>query len=242
MNPVVMQLTVRGLLGRRRSVLLVVLPVLLLGLAALTRWASDGSPTASAGLTGTFAMGTLLPLMCLLIGTGVIGPEIDDGSIVYVLAKPVPRRSILLAKLAVALGTTLVFAVLPIMVGAALAGDDGLRLTAAYGLAALLAGVAYTTIFVALSVLTRNAVIIGLLYALLWESVLGGYVPGVRDVSVRQWALAPAEQLLGARAADWGVVSAVSTPVGIVLLVVVTVGAVWLGVRRLKTLRLAAAD
>ncbi len=242
MNPVVMELTVRGLLGRRRSLLLVVLPVLLLALAALTRWASDASPGASSGLTGNFAMGTLLPLMCLLIGTGVIGPEIDDGSIVYLLAKPVPRRSILLAKLAVALATTVVFAVLPIMAGAALAGDVELRLTAAYGLAALLAGVAYTTIFVALSVLTRNAVIIGLLYALLWESVLGGYVPGVRDVSVRQWALAPAEEMLGFRASGWGVSSAVEMPLGLTLLAVVTVGAGWLAVRRLQTLRLAAAD
>jgi ABC-2 type transport system permease protein len=242
MNPVVVQLTVRGLLGRRRSVLLVILPVLLLGLAALTRWASHASPGASANLAGDFAMGTLLPLMCLLIGTGVIGPEIDDGSIVYLLAKPVPRRTILLSKLAVALVTTVVFAVLPIAAATAIAGDEGLRLTAAYGLAALLAGIAYTTIFVCLSVLTRNAVVIGLLYALLWESVLGGYVPGVRDVSVRQWALAPAEHLLGARAADWGVASAVTVPVGVTLLVVVTLGAAWLATGRLKTLRLAAAD
>lgn len=242
MNPVVMQLTVRGLLGRRRSILLLVLPALLLGLAVLTRWAGHASPDSSAHLAGNFAMGTLLPLMCLLVGTGVIGPEIDDGSIVYLLAKPVPRRSILAAKLAVALGTAVVFAVLPIAAGVAIAGDRDLRLTAAYGLAALLAGIAYTTIFVALSTLTRNAVIVGLLYALLWEGVLGGYVPGVRDVSVRQWALAPAEHLLGADAAGWGVTSAVTVPVGVVLLVVVTLGAAWLAVGKLKTLRLAAAD
>ena len=243
MNAVVMQLTVRGLLGRRRSLLLIVLPVLLLGLAALTRWASHAQAGASAGLTGNFAMGTLLPLMCLLIGTGVIGPEIDDGSIVYLLNKPVPRRAILLAKLAVALAATVFFAVLPIAAGAALAGDDHFKLAVAYGLAALLAGIAYTTIFVALSVLSRNAVIIGLLYALLWEGVLGGYVPGVKDVSVRQWALAPAEHLLSAAdAASWGVTSAVSTTVGVTMLVVVTLGAAWLGIGRLKTLRLAAAE
>jgi len=242
MNPVVMQLTVRGLLGRRRSILLLVLPVVLLGLAWLQRLASHGSPTQSAGLTGNFALGTLLPLMCLLIGTGVIGPEIDDGSIVYLLNKPVPRRSILLAKLLVALATTLVFAVLPVAASAAIAGDRDFTLTAAFGVAALLAGIAYTTIFVALSVLSRNAVIIGLLYALLWEGVLGGYVPGVKDVSVRQWALAPAEHMLGADAAGYGVTSAVTVSVGLTLLAVVTVGAAWLGIGKLKTLRLAAAD
>ncbi len=242
MNPVVVQLTLRGLLGRRRSLLLIILPILLLGLAVLTSWATDGSVTGSANLAGDFAMGTVLPLMCLLIGTGVIGPEIDDGSIVYLLAKPVPRRSILLAKLGVALATTLVFAVLPIMAATALAGDDSFKLTAAYGAAAALAGIAYTTIFVALSVLSRNAVIIGLLYALLWESVLGGYVPGVRDLSVRQWALAPAEAMLGDKAQLWGVESAVTVGVGLTLLVVVTFGATWLAIARLKVLRLAAAD
>jgi ABC-2 type transport system permease protein len=242
MNPVVMQLTVRGLLGRRRSILLLVLPVVLLGLAVLQRWASHGSPTQSAGLTGNFALGTLLPLMCLLIGTGVIGPEIDDGSIVYLLNKPVPRRSILLAKLLVALLTTLVFAVIPVAACAAIAGDQDFKLTSAFGVAALLAGIAYTTIFVALSVLSRNAVIIGLLYALLWEGVLGGYVPGVKDVSVRQWALAPAQHMLGADAAGYGVTSAVTVTVGITMLVVVTLGAGCLAIGKLKTLRLAAAD
>lgn len=242
MNPVVMQLTVRGLLGRRRSILLLVLPLVLLGLAWLTRWGSHASPTESAGLAGNFALGTLLPLMCLLIGTGVIGPEIDDGSIVYLLNKPVPRRSILLAKLLVAEATTLVFAVLPVAASAAIAGDRDFKLTAAFAVAALLAGIAYTSIFVALSVLTRNAVIIGLLYALLWEGVLGGYVPGVRDVSVRQWALAPAEHMLGADAAGYGVTSAVTVSVGLSLLAVVTVGAAWLAIGKLKTLRLAAAD
>jgi ABC-2 type transport system permease protein len=239
---VVAQLTARALLGRRRSLLLAALPALLLVLAGLTRWAGHGSVTASAGLTGGFAMGTVLPLMCLLIGTGVIGPEIDDGSIVYLLAKPLPRRSIVAAKLAVALVTTVVAAVLPVAATALVAGDDGLRLTWAFGLAALLAGITYTTLFFALAVLTRNAVVTGLLYALLWETVLGGYVPGVRMLSVRQWALAPAEALLGGDAQGLGVTSDVSTGVGLVLLVIVTGGAAWLATARLKTLRLAAVD
>src|SRR5450759_3469064 len=235
MNRVVMHLTVRGLFGRRRAVLLVIL-------AALTRWASGGDPTASAGLTGGFAMGTVVPLMCLLVGTGVIGPEIDDGSIVYLLAKPLPRRTILLLKLVVALAAALVFAAPPAMASAAIAGDQGMRLTMAFGVTAALAAITYTTIFVALSVVTRNAVIVGLLYALVWETLLGGYVPGVRDVSVRQWALAPAEQLLGTRAAEWGVTSVVSVTVGLALLAATTVAAAVLAVRRLQTLRLTTGD
>jgi ABC-2 type transport system permease protein len=242
MNPVVMHLTVRGLLGRRRAVLLVLLPLLLLLMAGLVRWASGGEPQSTVSLTNGFALGTLLPLMCLLVGTGVIGTEIDDGSIVYLLAKPMARRTIVWSKLVVAWGATLVFAVLPIIAAVEIAGDGGARLGSAYGVTAALAALAYTAVFVALSIVTRNAVIIGLLYALLWETVLGGYVPGVRDVSVRQWALAAAERILGDRAQVWGVTSAVSLTAALVLLAVATIGAIVIAVRRLQTLPLTTGD
>lgn len=242
MNVTVIRLTMRGLLGRRRAVLLLILPLVLLGLAGLTRWASGGAPDASANLAGQFAMGTLLPLMCLLISTGVIGAEIDDGSIVYLLAKPIPRRTIVLSKLAVALGAALVFAVLPTVIAVEIAGDQGGRLGLAFGVSSALAAIAYMALFVALSVVTRNAVILGLLYALLWETVLGGYVPGIRAVSVRQWALSIGERLLGGHASTWGVAAEVGMLTGGVMLTITTVAATMLAIGKLKTLRLASVD
>ena len=242
MNAVVMELTRRGLLGRRRAVLLLILPLLVLALAGLVRWAAGGNPLNTVNLIDGFGLGTALPLMCLLIGTGVIGSEIDDGSIVYLLAKPLPRRTILLSKLVVAWLAALVLAVLPIVVATEIAGDEGGRLAAAYGLAAVLAALTYTAIFVALSVVSRNAVIIGLLYALLWETVLGSYVPGVRNVSVRQWSLSAAEALLGDYAFVWNVTSAVGLTASLALLAATTIGAVTLAVRRLQTLRLVTGD
>jgi ABC-2 type transport system permease protein len=242
MNAVVMGLTVRGLLGRRRAVLLVLLPVLLAAMAGLARWASGGEPAATVQLMNGFAVGTLLPLMCLLISTGVLGTEIDDGSIVYLLAKPVARRTIIWSKLAVAWGAALVVAVLPLIAAVEIAGDDGARLALAFGATATLAAVTYTAIFVALSVVTRNAVTIGLLYALVWETALGGFVPGVRNVSVRQWALAVGERLVGDRSSAWGVTSSVGLTAALLLLTVTTVGAIVLATRRLQTLRLTAGE
>lgn len=242
MNVTVMQLTARGLFGRRRALLLVILPVLLLVLAGLTRWASDAAPDASSLLANGFAMGTLLPLMCLLVSTGVIGTEIDDGSIVYMLAKPLKRRVILFSKLAVALVAVFVFAVLPTMLAVAIAGDEGGRLTVAYGVSAALAAIAYTAIFVTLGIVTRNAVVFGLLYALLWETVLGGYVPGIRAVSVRQWALSVGERMLGSQAEGWAVTSEVGMTTGLILLALITGAAVFLGVRRLQTLTLQSVE
>jgi len=242
MNLTVIRLTMRGLLGRRRAVLFLILPAVLLGLAGLTRWASGGAPDATVNLAGQFAMGTLLPLMCLLISTGVIGAEIDDGSIVYMLAKPIPRRTIILSKLAVALGAAIVFAVLPTVAAVAIAGDVGGKLSLAFGVSTTLAAVAYTALFVALSVATRNAVILGLLYALLWETVLGGYVPGIRAVSVRQWAMSVGERMLGDNALAWGVSAEVGIVTGVVMLVATTLLAVHVAIRKLQTLRLTTAE
>jgi len=71
--------------------------------------------------------------MCLLISTGVIGAEIDDGSIVYMLAKPIPRRTIVFSKMVVAVGAAFVFAVLPTIIAVEIAGDDGGRLASRSG-------------------------------------------------------------------------------------------------------------
>jgi len=242
MNAVVVQLTRRGLLGRKRAVLLVLLPLALLLLATLVRWASGGAADAAVNLVDGFGLGTLLPLTCLLIGTGVIGTEIDDGSIVYLLAKPMPRRTILLSKLAVAWAAALVFAALPVVLAVIITAADPGELALAYGTTAALAALAYTAVFVALSVVSRNAVIIGLLYALLWETILGGFVPGIKNASIRQWALTAAEAVLGERGENLGVVSAVSLPAGLGLLAAVTVLAVVLAIRRLQTLPLTSGD
>ena len=188
-----------------------------------------------------FGIGTLVPVMCLLIGTGVIAPEIEDGSIVYLLAKPLPRRTIALSKLAVALGASLVFTVATVVAGVEIAGDQEWKLASALAVTTALASVAYTAVFFALSILSKNPVIVGLIYALLWEGVLAGYVPGVKDASIRQWALAPAERMLADHAA-WNVTSDVSLTAGLILLGLATGAAVFAAVQRLKTLPIRVSE
>ena len=59
----------------------------------------------------------MLPLTALIIGTSVLGAEIDDGSIVYLLATPVSRAVVIGAKYAVAVVLTMIFAAVPELVG-----------------------------------------------------------------------------------------------------------------------------
>jgi ABC-2 type transport system permease protein len=241
MNVVIMRLTLRGLLGGKRALLLLLLPALLLLVAGLTRWGSGGNPDATSAMAANFAMGTLLPLMCLLIGTGAIGPEIEDGSIVYLLAKPLPRRTVALSKLTVAITASLVLGTISTVAAILIAGDQGWWLTNAYATSVALAAIGYTAIFFMLAIVSRSAVIVGLIYALLWEGVLGGYVPGIRVLSVRQWALSAAERVLDGQP---GLMphSEVSLTTGLIMLAITTVVVTVLGVRKLKTLPMRVAE
>jgi ABC-2 type transport system permease protein len=247
MNAVVANLTVRTLLGRRRTVLLMLLPAALISLCVLARILAGADPDInqeldqglSADLLAGFGLGTLLPLLGLIAGTGAIGPEIDDGSIVYVLAKPVNRMSIILTKLMVAIGVVTAFGAIPVAVaGLVLTGELG-RFTLAFAVGSLVAGIAYCALFLLLGVVTKNAVVIGLLYALVWETLVGQIVPGAQALSVQQWSLSVTEQLLGSRADVLGVDAAVGLVTGVVLLTVVTVGSTLYAGARLRRLRLA---
>jgi ABC-2 type transport system permease protein len=238
MNAAVAQLTVRGLLGRRRALLLLALPALLLLLAGVVRWVSGPDPTLAAPVLGDLGLGTIVPLLALIAGTGAIAPEIDDGSIVYLLSKPINRFTIVLSKYVVAVGTVLTFAAVPTLAaGLLLTGTQG-RVALAYAAAAAVAALAYCALFLLLGVASRNAVVIGLLYALVWESLVGGFVPGARALSVQQWATAVGERIGVAAPAE----AAVSLTTGVTLLAVVTVGATALAGWRLRSLRLSTDE
>jgi len=198
--------------------------------------------TLSPDLLGAFGIAVLMPLLSLVAGTGSIGPEIDEGSIVYLLAKPLNRYSIVVTKLLVAVGVIVVFGVLPVLVaGVVLTGELG-PVAVGHALGAFAGGTAYAALFLLLAVLTKNAVVIGLIYALIWESLVGGLVPGAQTLSVQQWSLAVVERVLGDGAVRAGVASAVSFGVGLALLLVVTVAATAYAGRKLQTVRIGESD
>jgi ABC-2 type transport system permease protein len=242
MNGTVARLTARSLLGGRRLWLLLALPAVLLLLAISTRWLGGQNEGATVGLLGGFALATVVPLLGLIVGTGAIGPEIDEGSIIYLLSKPLSRFSIATTKVVVAVALVVVFAALPTLgAGLILSGTTD-RLAVAYAVGALVAGTAYAALFVLLAVVTRHAVIIGLLYALIWESLIGSFVPGAQALSVQQWSLSITEKLLGARAEPLNIDAAVGIGAAIPLLLLLIVGSTWYAGWRLRSLRLTSDD
>ena len=239
MNRTVIRLTTRGMLGGRRIFLVAAMAIVLIGLAVIVR-AYSGDPLSErdvAGFIQPLALAAVMPLFGLIVGTGAIGPEIDDGSIIHLLSKPVSRATIVQSKLVVALSATVLFAVLPTMIATLTLGGS-LELALAIGVGALAAGAVYSVLFMLLAILTRHAVIIGLVYALLWEGLIGSLMPGAREISVRQWALSVTDAM-----AEPGVFT---SHVGIVLAVSLIIGGLTLGTwyagERLRVLTLASDD
>ena len=243
MNATVARLTAKSLLGRRRALLLLALPAILLLLAAFSRALAGQKDTTTVGMLGGFALGTVIPLLGLIAGTGAIGPEIDDGSIVYLLSKPLSRSSIVTTKAAVAVAVVTAFGAVPTLLAGLVLSGTSQRLALGFGLAALAAGIAYAALFLLLAVITRQAVVVGLLYALIWESLVGSFVPGAQALSIQQWALSITEKVLGTRtAASLDVDAAVGVATGSVLLLVVIAGSTWYAGWRLRSLRLTSDD
>jgi ABC-2 type transport system permease protein len=242
MNATVARLTARSLLGRRRAYLLMALPGVLILLCILVRLLAGEDNDITVGILGGFALSTLVPLLGLIAGTGSIGPEIDDGSIVYLLSKPLSRHSIAGTKATVAATVVTVFAALPVLVAGLVLAGTSHGLAAGYFLGALVAGLAYATLFLLLAVVTRHAVVIGLIYALIWESLVGSYVPGAQALSIQQWSLAITAKVVGSRADALNVTSAVSLGAAVPLLVLLAAGSTWYAGRRLRSLRLTSDE
>jgi ABC-2 type transport system permease protein len=226
-------ITTRGLFGRRRALLLLPLPVLLVGLALICRGYDVNPADWGTPVIVGLGLAVVLPVSALIVGTGVLGSEVDDGTIVHILTKPLPRWNIILAKLGIAIGVTAVTAAVPLFIAGMLA--DSVRLGLALVVGAVVGAAAYSAFFLLLSLLTRRPVLLGLVYILVWEGLLGRFVSGTRVLSIEQYVItisdkiAPTDLLPGK----------VSLPVAIIMSVILTVGCTVAAIDRLRSFSVA---
>lgn len=177
----------RVLRGRRLLgvALLVFAPVLVSALA-LARGFRDalglGSFVDSAAL---FDAPIVFPITVLLLSGAALGDEIDDGTILYLRLRPIPRSSVVIGRwLSCALASFVLFAPAVTLRWCAQVASrgsflarEGTGVLVAEILGAALAATVYSAFFLLLTLLIRRAVLVGLFYVFGWEMLVSTVVP-----------------------------------------------------------------
>jgi ABC-2 type transport system permease protein len=207
-NTTVARITLRATLSRRRALLFALPAVILILLTAALKATRPPMLSWPSHVLGTFGFSVLIPLTALIIGTSVLGAEIDDGSIVHLLATPVRRSAVVMTKFLVATGLTVVFAAVPELIAALISGGGSIpggenilgqagglvtigagKFAVALFVGALACSVIYNAVFVMVSAATTRAIAVGLLYVLVWEVLLSNFVSGVKLLSISHYGL-----------------------------------------------------
>ena len=236
-NAAIARLTMRQTLARKRWIIVAVLAAIPVVMATLIRAyvnASDDPLDSVGTVFPALIMTVVVPIIALVLASASLGAEVEDGTVAYLLTKPISRSEIVLTKFVV---TSLIACVVSmaatLLAGLIILGGlDPTHLVLGFVAAAGVGSVLYTAIFLALGLITRRGMLIGLVYVIVWEGALGNFFVGTRQLSVRQYMLTIADQISTVEAAVF--TSMVSPSTAYVMSVVVAVGAVALCVARLR--------
>jgi ABC-2 type transport system permease protein len=180
--------TLRRLLGRRRTLLMLLLACVPILVGMLVRANSDGIDEVGRTVDG-LVVRIVLPLIALVFGSAALGSELEDGTAVHILTKPISRALVVVAKVVVSGSLTAAMIVPTTFVAALLLAKPDADAGGAIALAAgtFVGSYLYAAIFVTLGVVTSRGLLIGLGYALVWEALLAGLLPGTQVFSVREY-------------------------------------------------------
>ena len=214
---VIASITLRATMGRKRALLFAIPPVILLLVTVLLKLAHPHDPSWPSEMDGIFGFTVVLPLTALIIGTSVLGAEVDEGSIVHLLATPVPRSVVIWSKYVVAAVLTAAFVAVPELLAGLIATGGLTKLTVGLFVGALAGSVMYNAIFVMLSVLTTRAIAYGLAYVVIWEGLLANFVSGARLLSVGHYSLGVANGIAHDATLNAGVNLGTSAVMGLIV-------------------------
>ncbi len=199
-NPVLAGLTLRQALAKRRwmiVLLLAAVPVVMATLIHLYNTADDEPLQIVAIPIMTLIYTVIVPVIALVLASSSFGTEIEDGTVIYLLAKPISRTEIVVTKLVVTAIICIVLGALSMLcAGMSLVrGLDPTRLVLGLTAGAALGAFLYTVLFLALGLVTKRGMLVGLTYLIVWEGALGSIFQGTRVLSVRQYMLAVADAI-----------------------------------------------
>jgi ABC-2 type transport system permease protein len=181
-------LSLRGSLRGARVVGLAafaLVPSLIVVAVASTHPAADALSNAAEGLFAVLTLPIVTMVIVLVLSVAQFRNEIDNETLLYLSDRSITRPMIVLGKYLGALAAAFLLvvpaALVPLGIAELVGGPNysiGVPVTLAA--AAILAAVAYSGFFLFLGLVSRAALLIGLLYGFLWEELvplLPGYAP-----------------------------------------------------------------
>ncbi len=197
----ILTLTVRQFLGGKAVRVVVALSIIPCIFAAIYLLNTDVATPREAlvDLFSTVLVApTLLPIIALILATAALGNEVEDRTLPYLVLKPISRFRIVVEKYAAVLIVTVPAVLLGLGLTALIVAQadvsarsvDAERLMPVVWamLGAATAGIALTAaIFLAVSLVVPRALLAGIVYTFIWESLLGRFLPGLRVISIRHY-------------------------------------------------------
>jgi ABC-2 type transport system permease protein len=155
---------------------------IVLGLAIRLAHPADRAGAAWSLVDG-YGLSLLIPVVALVFASAALGDPAEDGTLVYLWLRPLPRWQLAVAACAASLTLSIPLAVVPVIVAASVSGVGG-RLILGAAAGALLASAAYTAVFVGLGLRVRRALAWGLAYLLIWEQAVARVAKGAARLSI----------------------------------------------------------
>lgn len=189
----IVRVTMRQVVGGKRWIvlgLLALLPAVVMWFSSLDASASEAVTRYQDAPLPTLLL-LVLPVVALVIGSGALGDERRDGTLSFLLIRPIRRSTITAAKLTASwLAATLIAGTAGALAAAVLA----LRAETWSALVPTIVAVAvtaagYTAVFMLLGHITSRAVLIGLVYLFVWESGISFAAPSLANVSLSRIGL-----------------------------------------------------
>jgi ABC-2 type transport system permease protein len=213
-------LTIRQYMHGRKWMVLAVLFVLPAALAVFVRSTAPNVPLTwlEFSFAYMFIPQALLPLVALIYASGMIQDEQEEQTLTYLLIRPIPKWAMYCVKLLATLTTTVLltalFTAVTYVAIYARSGTTGvpercLKTIAIHSLAVT----AYCALFGLIGLLTKRTLIVGILYAAIFEGLLANLPFSIRLITVIYYSRVIAYRTLSFVAPEGNGTTDVAAPV-----------------------------
>lgn len=201
------RLMLRVQLSRARALALVCGGILAV-LVALVLRGSGQSDQMQVGalLIGEYGLWLLVPITALLLCSATLGEIHDDGTLVYLWLRPVPRWMLAMSAFVSSLTVALPVTLIPLLLAALLTGAPvdlaiGVLVTVPLSL------LAYCGIFTALGLKSRRSFVWGLLYIFIIEGFVARGGDSLAKLAIRSYSESVLADITGANLAPFAVIA-----------------------------------